>query len=425
MEENKNVEATEVKESTKKEATKQIQKNFKFSSEEEKNEINEIIAALTTEQDEKEKTTDGFKILRALRSVINDDNRNKLIETTENQKLATMFAGAFVEVELMQRRVTEKFERLMESTNYELDEIRKSLTNEYEKKIAKLEKEIERLEKDLEKANETKEATEVQVKEQTEAIVSLEEKVKSMNDTLIQKDKEIALLENQAKTKDTLVEETKTHLAEANNLVSQMRQLEQVNMDKIEALNKENKELSERYSMVNQDNRSLTYKLKQKDMEIEFSNKEKVRLESDLVRVRAERDEAQDKVEQSLVATRSLEEKLRNQMMLVMSNLATQQTPTTTVEEEGSKDSQTRVAPTTKPSVVVENKKTKNQATSNKKNMTYQLINEDGKEVFRGTWNGLVRKANAMQKKAEVTIETEVSEIEKLLSPCVIKVIKK
>ena len=57
--------------------------------------------------------------------------------------------------------------------------------------------------------------------------------------------------------------------------------------------------------------------------------------------------------------------------------------------------------------------------------MTYQLINEDGKEVFRGTWNGLVRKANAMQKKAEVTIETEVSEIEKLLSPCVIKVIKK
>ena len=62
MEENKNVQETEVKETSKKEATKQIQKNFKFSSEEERNEINEIITALTTEQHEMEKTTDGFKI---------------------------------------------------------------------------------------------------------------------------------------------------------------------------------------------------------------------------------------------------------------------------------------------------------------------------------------------------------------------------
>ena len=402
MEENKNVEATEVKESTKKEATKQIQKNFKFSSEEEKNEINEIIAALTTEQDEKEKITDGFKILRALRSVINDGNRNKLIETTENQKLAAMFAGAFVEVELMQRRVTEKFERLMESANYELDEIRSDLTNKYEKKVAKLEKEVERLENDLEKANEVKDAVEVQVKEQIETIANLEEKVKSMNDTLVQKEKEITLLESQAKTKDTLVEETKTHLAEANNLVSQMRQLEQVNMDKIEALNKENKELSERYSRVNQDNHSLTYELKQKDMEIEFSNKEKARLESDLVRVRNERDEAKDKVEQSLIATRSLEEKLRNQMMSVMSNLTTQPIPT--VEEDGGKDTPSIPQPT---------------------KATFQVLDTKGKSLFKGNKTELVKYVNTVQREKKVTTKTDVNVIKDLLHPCVIKVIKK
>lgn len=402
MEDNKNVEVTEVKEGTKKEATKQIQKNFKFSSEEERNEINEIITALTTEQDEKEKTTDGFKILRALRAVINDDNRNKLIKTTENQKLATMFASAFVEVELMQRRVTEKFERLMESANYELDEIRTSLTNEYEKKIAKLEKEVERLEKDLEKANEVKESTEVQVKEQVETIVNLEEKIKLMNDTLVQKEKEITLLESQVKIKDDLVEESKAKLTEANNLVSQMRQLEQTNMDKIEALNNENKELSERYLKVNQDNHSLTSRLKQKDMEIEFSNKEKARLESDLARVRNERDEANAKVEQSLIATRSLEEDLRNQMMSVMSNLATQQTPTV---EDGGKDTPSTPQPT---------------------KVSYRVLDKKGKPLFEGNKTELVKYVNAAVKpEPRVTNKTKIDVMEELLRPCVLKVIEK
>ena len=66
---NLNEEATTEDNKKDKDKQIQIQKNFKFSSESEKDEINGILKALTTDEDIKNKTTDGAKILRALRSV--------------------------------------------------------------------------------------------------------------------------------------------------------------------------------------------------------------------------------------------------------------------------------------------------------------------------------------------------------------------
>lgn len=420
-----------MEENKKKEATKQIQKNFKFSTEEEKNELTTLLSNM-----ELEGSTDGAKILNLVKSLMSTAEYKEVIEGAD-ESLNAIYKAGLTELEILTDSIRDRYRILMNTSNEAFKKSEAKNEKFYGKKIENLEKLIEKKEDDELKLKAEIESLNKLLSDKRRIAGEAVERADELEKQLLDKDKIIEDLRSQISQKDSevkevkaekeqLIIESKEEREDLKKSIVDLNKSQQENLKKVDELRDENDKLKASYAEVNQVNSELTLKLSQKEMEIEFSIKEKARLESDLARIQgdltriqAEKDEANAKVEQSLIATRQLEEELRNQMMKVMSDLATQSTPTPVLEEDGGKDSQTKTTTTTEKKPTVKKKE------SDQKNMTYQLLNEDGKEVFRGTWAGLVRKANAMQKKAEVTTQTDISEIQSLLSPCTIKVIKK
>ena len=411
-----------MEENKKKEATKQIQKNFKFSTEEEKNELTTLLSNM-----ELEGTTDGAKILNLVKSLMSTAEYKEVIEGAD-ESLNAIYRAGLTELEILTNSIRDRYCMLMTTSNEAFKKSEAKNERFYSKKIENLEKLIEKKEEDELKLKAEIESLNKLLSDKRRIAGEAVERADELEKQLLDKDKIIEDLRSQISQKDSevkeikaekeqLITESKEEREDLKKSIVDLNKSQQENLKKVDELRDENDKLKASYAGVNQVNSELTLKLSQKEMEIEFSIKEKKRLEGDLARIQgdltriqAEKDEANAKVEQSLIATRQLEEELRNQMMKVMSDLATQSTPTPVVEEEG-KDSQTKATTTPNPKPTVQK-------------ATFQVVDQKGKKLFEGKLNELVKYVNTVQSE-KVTSKTDVNVIEDLLSPCKIKVIKK
>ena len=410
-----------MEENKKKEATKQIQKNFKFSTEEEKNELTTLLANM-----ELAGSTDGAKILNLVKSLMSTAEYKEVIEGAD-ESLNAIYKAGLTELEILTDSIRDRYRILMNTSNEAFKKSEAKNEKYFGKKIENLEKLIEKKEDDELKLKAEIESLNKLLSDKRRIAGEAVERADELEKQLLDKDKIIEDLRSQISQKDSevkevkaekeqLIIESKEEREDLKKSIVDLNKSQQENLKKVDELRDENDKLKASYAEVNQVNSELTLKLSQKEMEIEFSIKEKARLESDLARIqgdltriRAEKDEANAKVEQSLIATRQLEEELRNQMMKVMSDLATQSTPTPVLEEDGGKDSQNTT--TTKPKPTVQK-------------TTFQVVDSKGKKLFEGNLSGLVKYVNTVQSE-KVTTKTDVNVIEDLLSPCVLKVIKK
>ncbi|MBP3902863.1 hypothetical protein [Turicibacter sp.] len=410
-----------MEENKKKEATKQIQKNFKFSTEEEKNELTTLLANM-----ELAGSTDGAKILNLVKSLMSTAEYKEVIEGAD-ESLNAIYKAGLTELEILTDSIRDRYRILMNTSNEAFKKSEAKNEKYFGKKIENLEKLIEKKEDDELKLKAEIESLNKLLSDKRRIAGEAVERADELEKQLLDKDKIIEDLRSQISQKDSevkevkaekeqLIIESKEEREDLKKSIVDLNKSQQENLKKVDELRDENDKLKASYAGVNQVNSELTLKLSQKEMEIEFSIKEKARLESDLARIqgdltriRAEKDEANAKVEQSLIATRQLEEELRNQMMKVMSDLATQSTPTPVLEEDGGKDSQNTT--TTKPKPTVQK-------------TTFQVVDSKGKKLFEGNLSGLVKYVNTVQSE-KVTTKTDVNVIEDLLSPCVLKVIKK
>lgn len=390
-----------MEENKKKEPVKQIQKNLKFSTEEERNELTTLLTNMQLEG-----ATDGAKILNLVRSLMSSAEYDEVIEGAD-ESLNAIYKAGLTELEILTKSIRDRYCMLMTTSNIAFEKSEAKNENFYSKKIQNLEKLIEKKEDDESRLKKEVELLKQSLSDNRRIAGEASERVNEVEKQLIDKEKIIEDLRFQNNQKDlelqALRKEKEQAMTEIKDERDDLKKSQQQVLKQIEHLRSENEQLKSSYSEVNKVNIQLTFELKQKDIKIDFSNKEIERLENDLNRVRSDRDLANAKVEQSLIATRELEENLRKQMLDVMNNLATQTKSPTIVEKEDGKDT------------VIPPQLTKT---------TFQVLDPKGKSLFKGNKNELVKYVNKVTaQKLTNKVGTEV--IESLITPCTLKVTTK
>lgn len=369
---------------------KQIQKNFKFTSETERDELADILTVI-----KKPGQTDGTAILETLKSVLSEGERAEVIANA-NQTLAKVYEASFMEVELMQRRLVEKYTLLMSVANLEVDKVRNELTEHFEKKVSKLEKANERLESELSRVKFEKEELGSSIDSKDHLVTEVNTRIEDLTKTLETKDLSIVALTNQLAAKDDLVEEFKSKANSLNETIAQLTTDQQSNLTEMKELRAENKQLNESYLKSNEVIIKLTNDLEKTNIELEHSKKDMSRFESELSKIETRYEAQLEQLRKELDAERQSKSDLQSELMKLMTALTTQ---TKEVKEDVKEETPT-------PKAQREVKK------------PYTVKNEKGEVVFSGNKNGLVKYVNKeFQPKVEVTKFTDNDDIRELIHP--------
>ena len=384
---------TKTEEKKQKQTQTQIQKNFKFSSEEEKDELMNILSVI------KEKNqTDGSALLETLKSVIDEGQKAEILANA-NPTLKKVFDGTITELELMQHNITQKYKALMTTANIEVDKVRKELTEHFEKKVSKLETANERLENELSRVKAKKEELESSMDSKDHLVTEVNTRIEDLIKTLETKDLSIVALTNQLAVKDDLVEEFKSKANSLNETIAQLTTDQQSNLTEMKELRAENKQLNESYLKSNEVIIKLTNHLEKTNIELEHSKKDMSRFESELSKIETRYEAQLEQLRKELDAERQSKSDLQSELMKLMTALTTQ---TKEVKEEVKED---------KPQ----------QSQQQKINKPYTIKDEKGKTIWSGNKNGLVKYVNSVQSEVKVTAKTSDNDIEKLLHPNVLE----
>lgn len=392
MNENQNVVVEEAKKQS-----KTIQKNLKFSNENDRDELNAILGTM-----EFEGATDGDKILHALKSVMNEGQRAEIIATA-NQTLAKVFESTFLELELMQRSIVDKYQALMTVANLEVNSVRNELTDHFEKKVAKLEKANERLEAELSSLKLEKEDLQSLINSKEHLVTEANTRVEDLTKALATKDLSIEALTNQLSVKDDLVEEYKSKAVSLNETIAQLTTDQQSNLAEMKELRSENKALNESYLKNNEVITKLTNNLEKMNIELDYAKKNADRYESEIAKLN-ERHETE---------LNKLESRYQAELEQLRKELASERQSKTDLQSELIKLMSQMSQPTVK-----ESDKSQSQSKTKK---TFQVLDQKGKVIWKGSKNELFKYVNTIQSKTKVTTSTSISEIEDLLHPCILK----
>lgn len=384
-----------VKEEKKKSATGP-QKNLRFSSDSEKDQLISILGTLS-EQGIATGETDGDRVLSALKSILSEGQKAEIIANA-NPTLATVFESSFIELNLMQERIIEKYQALMTVANLEVDKVRAELTDHFQKKVEKLEKANERLESELSSLNSEKEDLQSLLDTKEHSVTEAFTRVDDLTKTLETKDLSIAALQSQLDSKDQLVEEFKSRIDESNATIAQMTTTQQERLGKIESLRSENDELKSRYQENIKDISKLSNDLEKTNIELEHAKKNAERYESEVTKLESRYQSELEQLRKELATERQSKSDLQSELMKLMTALTTQ----TKDVKEDNKDNQ-------KPQQTQQIKK------------PYVIKDKNGEVIWSGNKNGLIKYVNNNQSELKVTTSTSIKEIEKLLDPNVLE----
>lgn len=404
-----------MEETKKKEPVKQIQKNLKFSTEEERNELTTLLTNMQLEG-----ATDGAKILNLMKSLMSSAQYEDVTEGA-HESLKSVYEGGIAQLEILTNSIKTQFANLMTTSSKTVEQNQITDRKYYEKKISNLEKLVEKTEEEKLQLKTKIENLEEMLTDKRRVAVEALERSEELEKLVEDKDKLIEELRSQITKKDGMIEEIKREKEQAlseskiekedlKKSIVDLTNSQQDYLKKVDDLRAENDRIKLSYQQSNEVNNKLTLELKEKELKAQFIEQEVVRIRGEVDRITETNKVEVGRLQKELETERQSKSDL---LIKFMDKLSTAPTPTVEVEDNG-KDSQSRVTPKPKSSVNAKKIKT-----------TYKLLNEKGKEIFSGNWDEFVTKANGVQKETTITPETEISEIEKLLSPCTIKVIKK
>lgn len=384
MEENKKVE---------KETVKQIQKNFKFSTEEEKNELLSLLGNMDLEG-----KTDGAKILNLVKSLMSSAEYEDVTEGA-HESLKSVYEGGIAQLEILTNSIKTQFTNLMTTSNKTIEQNQMTDRKYYEKKIANLEKLVEKTEEEkLQLKNKIENLEEMLTDKRRvagEAVERSEELEKLVED----KDKLIEELRSQIAQKDAMVEEIKNEKEDLKKSIVDLTDSQQDYLKKVDDLRAENDSIKLSYQESTEVNNKLTLELKEKELKAQFIEQEVVRVRDELTRITEANKVEVERLQKELENERQSKSDL---LIKFMDKLSTPPTPTV-VKDDG-KDSSSTPHPT---------------------KTTFQVLDTKGKSLFDGNKIELVKYVNAVQKEKKITGKTDIKVLEDLLHPCVIKVIKK
>lgn len=389
MSENQN----EVVKEEKKKSSTGPQKNLRFSSDTEKDQLVSILSTLSQEGIAVGET-DGDRVLSALKSILSEGQKAEIIANA-NPTLATVFESSFIELNLMQERIIEKYQALMTVANLEVDKVRAELTDHFQKKVEKLEKANERLESELSSLNSKKEDLQSLLDAKEHLVTEATTRVEDLNKTLETKDLSIAALQSQLDSKDQLVEEFKSRIDDSNATIAQMTITQQESLSKMETLRSENDELKLRYQENIKDISKLSSDLEKANIELNHAKKNAERYDNELIKLESRYQSELEQLRKELANERQSKSDLQSELMKLMTALTTQTKETKAQKTESSQ--QQRI------------------------NKPFVIKNETGTQVWSGNKNGLIKYVNNKQSEVKVTTSTSVDEIEKLLYPCVLE----
>lgn len=375
---------------------KAIQKNFKFSDESNRDELNKIIGEL-----EVDGKTDGDKMLNLIKAFMSKAEYNDVIAEANNS-LSKVYESNFIELELLQRTILDKFRSLMVVANAEIGKNTEDLTGYYEKKVARLESMIEQLESKVDLLTSENEKLTAMLDSKEHSVTEANTRVEDLTKNLEAKEQSIELYKGQLQAKDDLIEESKKQTHQLNESIVKLTTTQQDHLSKIDELRSENEELKASYQESNQVISGLSMDIKEKDMKIQFTETEIERLRQEMERIHETNKEGIERLQRELANERQSKSELQDKLIELMGSLTNQPTPT--IVKDGEKDS-------------VATKPTKK---------TFVVTDQKGKQHFKGSQNELVKYVNgAVKPEPKVTSKTSLEEIRNLLSPLTLKVIEK
>lgn len=368
MEENKNeiTEAPEVSEASK---DKKKVKSFKMN-EAQVDRVNDLLKQVKG-------TTDADKLIESLELAMRQSNMPELPDS-----LVKMHAGDREKIATAIHMVHTTFESLMLSTSEKLSAVRSEIEAAHKAEVSKLIAKQEESEVRIKALQEVAAESEDDCKAAQANEVAMKQKIEAISEDMNLKNKVIEGLTKQLEEyKNEMAQlkaETKTTIAKKDAEIAELATDSRKYKEKIEALEAKNEDLMEKSNQGQQENQALTGQLS--ITELNYKN-EQAKNEDLKARI--------SQLQSELTQERTNSSQIQLQFMQLMS-------------------SKEKTAPAeTKP--------------SNNPPKKFRLENERGKMTWEGNKAELIKHANHFQKNVKVTGSTDISVIEEIFAPLILK----